>query len=115
MGRAHACQGVLRVSVLALEGQGGRARLQVAEVSRTALEAIRWRSGCGYPGSKGKATKYAQAKADVALLLCEIDNLTRFVQATFEGSKFAGATHVGVQNAESGSVPANDNDQGSDE
>lgn len=95
--------------MLTLEGQGGRARLQVAEVSRTALEAIRWRSGCGYPGSGGKATKYAQAKADVALLLCEIDNLTKFVQATFERAQFAGASHVGVQTGEPGSEPANDN------
>lgn len=78
-------------------------------MSKTALEAIRWRSGCGYPGSKGKATKYEQAKADVALLLCEIDNLTKYVQATFPQATFAGARRFGIQPDAPGSEPANDN------
>lgn len=47
-------------------------------MSREELERVRWRSRAGYP-THGKAVRFHQAKADVAALLAEVDNLRRAV------------------------------------
>lgn len=63
------------------------------------IAAIKYRLRMGYPGSAGKAVRFDQAKADVATLLVEVENLRRAVDGFL----------TPATNAQLGVAPKNDN------
>ncbi len=85
---------------------GTRAGTESTLTTADRLAQIKYRVRMGYPGSKGKALKFEQAKADVAALVVEVENLKRAIEGFLTP---VAAIRESIRLVERSLAPRNDN------